>query len=248
MAEQDEKRVAVLIKALDDDKVSVRWNVIRELGRMGEAGRDAMPALTALLEDRDGTTALWARVALARITSDVDSHLPHLLEALQTKRRVFPGMAAAALGELGAASAPALSALAAELKAPHADDRWSAAGALAAIGNGARQAVPALAEALEHDADEKVRWYAAYALSEIGSGSAPAALALLRAMDDGDEDVRGYAARALGRIGLRQLEEQGQRAAILARLRELLEIEEGTVRSEMEQALSLLEAGKGAQE
>ena len=240
MAEQDAKRVALLIEALGDEKVSVRWNVIRELGRMGEGGRDAVPALTTLLADRDGTTALWARVALARITGDVDSHLPVLLDALHTKSRLFPGMAAAALGELGASAAPAVSALAAELKAPHADDRWSAAGALAALGKAAHPAVSALADALIHDRDEKVRWYAAYALSEIGPDSAVVAPELLYALNDVDDDVRGYAARALGRIGPERLGAQGQTGVVMDRLRELLENEEGAVRLEMEQAIQVL--------
>ena len=240
MAEQDAKRVALLIEALRDDKVSVRWNVIRELGRMKEGGRDAVPALTNLLTDRDGTTALWARVAVARITGDVDSHLPVLLDALRTKARLFPGMAAAALGELGASAAPAVPALAAELKAPHADDRWSAAGALAAIGSAASPAVPALADALEHDRDEKARWYAAYALSEIGPDSAPAIPALLQALEDIDDDVRGYAARALSRIGREHWPASVQLQPVITRLRELLDDEEGAVRVEMENALSAL--------
>ena len=244
MAEHTDKRYAALMEALQDDKISVRWNVLRELGRMGKEAHEAVPAITVLLEDRDGTTALWARVALARITGSVNAHLPVLLETLQTKKRVFPGMAAAALGELGRDSAPAVPALSVELKAPHADDRWSAAGALAAIGPQASEAVPALAEALQQDADEKVRWYVAYALAEIGPGSAPAAPALLQALDDVDEDVRGYAARALRHIGKSRLAEYVPVEVVCSRLRELLLHEEGNVHAEMEQALNVLEGGR----
>lgn len=235
--EAERTRVRLLMEALADEKVSVRWNATRELGRLGDAGRDALPLLTALLDNRDGTTALWARVAIARITGDFGIHLPVLIDVLQTKTRVFPGMAAAALGELGAASAPAVPALIQELSASNADDRWSAAGALAAIGSEARQAVPTLAETLAHDTDEKVRWYAAYALSEIGQDSAPATPALIQALDDVDEDVRGYAVRAIGNIGPSLLSQQTNVTALLARLQELLPREEGTVRAEMERTL-----------
>lgn len=248
--------------ALSDAHVSVRWNAIRELGRMGPAAADAIPALKNALEDHDGTTALWAACALAQIdvkqtdpppfdsissasnasasiSSDLMSsdsipfYLSILQRGLQEKKRVFPGMAAAALAELGRDAALAVPILIVELTATHPDDRWSAAGALAAIGPDAHKAVTALIQTLRTDKDEKVRWYAAWALGQIGKASASAVPALIEALDDGDADVRGYAARALGCIGVEAIQ-------AIPKLMDIKALEEGTVQAEVRLTLAIL--------
>ncbi len=212
-------RLPTLLLALKDDHVSVVWNAARELAKLGAAADSALPALTEALRSRDATSALWARFAVAIITNDRAKHLPVFIATLDDKR-VFPGMAAAALAGLGAAARPAVPALIPQMQSEKADNRWGAAWAIANIaqalaedagagGNSAneatdemlRGAVLPLAKVLTTDADEKARWYAAYALSEIGEGAADALPALVSALNDFDEDVRGYAARALGRIG-----------------------------------------------
>ena len=204
-------------------------------GVWGPHAISAILIVKRALDDPDGTTALWALCALARIEGDPAGYLPLLIKGLQEKKRVFPGMASAALAELGPKAAPAVDTLLAELNAPHPDDRWSAAGALAAIGPEARAAVPALVRVLREDHDEKVRWYAAWALGQIGKDSAPAVPPLIAALDDPDADVRGYAARALGSIG-------AEARSAIPKLRELLPLEEGLVQTEMRQTLEILTA------
>ena len=202
-------RLPALLLALKDDHVSVVWNSARELAKLGPAAEAALSALTETLRSRDATSALWARFAIAIITGEKAKHLPVFMEALGDKR-VFPGMAAAALAGLGAEALPAVPSLIPQLQNEKADNRWGAAWAIANIakeiaGNDTagtlRDAVLPLADVLQKDADEKARWYAAYALSEIGPNAADALPALTAALNDFDEDVRGYAARALGRIG-----------------------------------------------
>jgi len=225
------RRIETLILALGDDHVSVRWNAARELARVGSGAVVALPVLNALLEDRDATSALWARYAIARISGDTQKHLSILIAALGD-RRIWPGMAAFAIAGFGAEGRDAVAALTAELTAEHPDNRWSAAGALANIGPDARTAVPALIGALA-DADEKVRWYAAWALGSIGPDAALAVRALVDALDDVDEDVRGYAALALGRIGA------PARIAI-PRLQALLDVDHTSVSNAMAEALQQL--------
>ena len=74
--------------------------------------------------------------------------------------------------------------------------RSNAAIALGNIGEDAKDAVPALIQALQ-DQNSEIRYHAAMALGEIGSGAADAVSALIQALQD--QDVRVIAAYALGR-------------------------------------------------
>ena len=67
------------------------------------------------------------------------------------------------------------------------------------IGSGAKDAVPALMQALK-DQDEWVRGNAARALGWIGSGAKDAVPALIQALQDQDAQVRFAAAYALGQV------------------------------------------------
>ena len=161
--------------------------------------RSALPALAVAITSPDATTVVWARYAIAKITGDLQKHLPVLIRALDDKR-VYAGMVGTALAGLGADASPAVPRLRELLDADNRpDDRWAAAFALASIGPASAAASPGLALALS-DSDEKLRWYAAFALSEIGGSGSRNGIAI-RALHDFDDDVRGYAARALGRIG-----------------------------------------------
>ncbi len=212
-------RVRLLSLALTDDQVSVRWNAAKDLAKLGPAASGALPALEAALSSEDSTTALWARHAIAKITGEVERHLPLLIAGLYNPR-IFPGMARA------------VPALTEKLSDAHPDNRWSAACALASIGPSAAAAVPALSQCLR-DQDEKVRWYAAWALGEVGPDSQPAVPALIERLNDFDDDVRGYSARALGKIG------KGATGALPA-LRALLQDDNAGVREEAAAAIELI--------
>ena len=193
-------RIERLIRALKDSQVSVVWNATRELARFEAAAAVALPALQEALGSADSASRLWARYAIARITGDLPTHLPHFIAALDDRTTLFPGMAAAVLAGFGPAAQAAVPRLICELDEADPEYRASAAGALAGIGPDAAAAVPALIRTLD-DTDEKVRWYAAWALGQIGPAAMNAVPALITALNDTDDDVRGYAARALGYIG-----------------------------------------------
>ena len=81
------------------------------------------------------------------------------------------------------------------------DEDWivraDAAAELGRMGEGAKDAVPALIQALQ-DSDAEVRYNATWALGNIGEGAVPA---LIQALQGPDEGVRWNAAEALGKIG-----------------------------------------------
>ena len=230
MSKDLDARVATLAAALSDEKVSVRWNAAKELGKLGPRARAALPALAEAIKSTDATTVVWGRYAIAKITGDYRKHLPVLLAALDDKR-VFAGMAGTALAGFGSEAASAVPRLR-EMLGPenHSDNRWAAAFALASIGPEAAPAAPELASALA-DSDEKLRWYAAFALGEIGAESPIVVQALIGALEDFDDDVRGYAARALGKIGYQEA---------LPALEALLQDENESVRREAESAIEAI--------
>ena len=83
-------------------------------------------------------------------------------------------------------------------------DKWVrmlAAMALSAVGEGTKDAVPALIQALQ-DQDVSVRYYAAYALGKIGQDAKDAVPALIQALQN-DHNIRGRdsATIALEKIG-----------------------------------------------
>ena len=82
-------------------------------------------------------------------------------------------------------------------------DKWVrmlAAMALGAVGEGTKDAVPDLIQALQ-DQDVSVRYYAAYALGKIGEGAVNAVPTLIQAFQDPHATVRQGAAEALEKIG-----------------------------------------------
>jgi HEAT repeat protein len=86
------------------------------------------------------------------------------------------------------------------LKSEDAAQRAASARILGEIGPAAKDAAPALAEALK-DANRDVRQNAAQALGYIGPGAKVAAPALIAALLDKEWQVRRPAAFALGKVG-----------------------------------------------
>jgi HEAT repeat protein len=128
----------------------------------------------------------------------------------------------------------------AALKSRNSLERRLAAHALAEIGPAAREAVPALTEALR-DPESFVRVWAAAALARVEPENSDAILAMVAGTRDGIPFVRSLSAWHLGRLGPRH---PGIEAA-LAELRELLNDNDPSVRAEALVALENL-AGKGA--
>jgi HEAT repeat protein len=86
------------------------------------------------------------------------------------------------------------------LKSEKVSERAASARILGEIGPAAKDAAPALAEALK-DTDRDVRQNAAQALGYIGPGAKVAAPALITALQDKESQVRRAAAFALGKVG-----------------------------------------------
>jgi len=157
----------VLVQALSDPDLFVRWAAARTLGKMGPVEPTlVVPALARLLFDRDLDVRLAAALALERIGPAAQAAVPDLIRALGASDAVEREAAARALGGIGTTAQPAVPALAAALSDVDPRVRQIAAEVLGRFGPRAASAEPALRRALD-DADPDVRKAASDALLSI---------------------------------------------------------------------------------
>jgi HEAT repeat protein len=162
-----------------------------------------VPALAAMLHDKDDEIRYSAAAALAEIGPNAKEAVPELAKAVaaETDTRNLEELIYA-LGEIGPESHGAVPAM---LKLIHHEDeevRQSVLDALSVIRPTTPAAIKAIATALDEDKAVKVRLAAAYALNEIGAPAKSAVPALIKALaHDKNAGVRSEAAHALGSIG-----------------------------------------------
>jgi HEAT repeat protein len=162
--------------------------------------REALPALTAGVEDPDVKGRRAAIDVLEAMGRQAASAAPALVNALSDRDRFVRWSAARALGKVRPANAdPVIAALARLLADPDGDLRLAAAAALGAYGPGARAALPALVEAAKAREPE-LRLAALRALESIGSDDSNALAVLSAALGDSDGRVRQAAADALQKV------------------------------------------------
>jgi len=185
-----DETVDALIVHLDDSSPMVRAHAARALGLLGESAKAAVSQLTKLVQDPDEKVrrqAIEALVAIqpgtlapltVELMKDPDpgvrmrilhaatdagaSAVPSMIEALQDKESEY--WACLVLREIGPKAASAVPALTRKLQ--HDDEQVQRAAllALAAIGEGAKPAVPQIVKLLD---DESLRTAATFALGSI---------------------------------------------------------------------------------
>ncbi|MCX7854524.1 MAG: HEAT repeat domain-containing protein [Anaerolineae bacterium] len=189
-----ERRRTVLIWALRSPYWADRKYAVMALEKLGPAAREAIPALTRVLED--GTPDVRGRAV--RALGDIGPEaIPALTLALGDGDPRIRKSAIWELGKIGPDAVPILTEL---LWDEDPEIRRHAVWALGDIG---REGVPGLIQALR-DEDPDVRWAAAWTLGEIGPKAEDAVPALIEALRDEDPDVRRTSAWALGAIGVQR--------------------------------------------
>jgi Tfp pilus assembly protein PilZ len=131
---------------------------------MGPTAKEAIPALTGALEDKDDTVRGEAARALGRMDSAAKEAVPALAAALRDGDEVLRHHAAAALGLIGPDALGAVPALIEALKERDFLEPDEAQEALFSIG---RAAVPALIEALR-DENPRIRGKASGLVARLG--------------------------------------------------------------------------------
>ena len=142
----EDPRIKAMADGLRHPDSRVRGQAAMALAEAGPAAKEALPALTAAVEDRNLNVRYWAISAIRAIGPAAKAAVPALVRGLKT----FPG------------GVP-------ELEGPpryFPDVRAVAAEALGSIGPAAKEAMPALTEA-SRDENPSVRETAAAALMKI---------------------------------------------------------------------------------
>jgi HEAT repeat protein len=187
--------VEALIVQLKDEDPHVRAQAARALGQMGKAAVSAAEPLAALVADEDATVRRAAVGALRGIEPDDEMIVPLMLKMLGDADPHVVALATNSLAEEGPEIVPAM------IKAMD-DERtiyWAIL-VLLELGPDAKEAVPALAQALSHQ-HEEIRHEAAQALRAIGPDAKAAVPELMAALDDEQIVVQMPAVLALGSIG-----------------------------------------------
>src|ERR1035438_4599341 len=193
------QQVQCLLQQTASGQPDVRRQAAMRLSHLGPAAKEAVPALTKLLQEaKEPEVRAYAGLALSGIGPTAKDAVSALIKVLGDDREPEVRMfAAAALGGIG----PAKGALPALVKALQEDNdpdvRKAAAGALVGIGS-AKDVVPALVKALQEDEEPEVVAAAATALGDIGPAAKDAVQTLCKVLA---ENKSPTVAQALGSIG-----------------------------------------------
>lgn len=255
--------VPSLVKALSEPNEVVRERAVLCLGEIALKPSICVPALAKTLSDKKASVRQSAAGALGRFGEGAKLAAPHLLDLLKDEEPQVRISAAVALKRIDPRQKDAMHVLLEAL----ADEkvRVEAASAIGSLGADAREAVPALVEAMKEswqrvedaeflkgllkrkgidsDSSERANWNEGYfrvnvvhALERSGVNSESVMEVLLRSLKDSEAWVRSAAANALGKLA-----EEAREAVPL-----LLKALEDTDHSVRENAvLALGEIGSG---
>lgn len=222
--------VDALALALEDRDETVRRESAEALGKIGPAAKSAIPALLNALADDKNSVTMHAARALGRIGSDA---VKPLIETLPDTKRQYAVVVI--LGDIGPSAEPAVGPLTALLAEPRLGLELGREIllALAHIGPGAHEAVPALLKILE-DGESQLRASAAWALAKIGAREAvPILIKALPKRDDSQLSIVAPMA-----LLLLNRDNEALTRIVLPRVAELLGHESAQVKNEAAAALA----------
>ena len=209
MGEAAAAAAPALAEALQDPSLFTRMQAANALGKIGPKARPAVPQLIAVVRDseEDRRVRRYAIFSLGEIDSTDPTVIAALQDASVDPEETVRTGAQAVLAEIGLRGQP-VDVLISKLGEPSWETRADAARVLAERGPDAREAVPALINAISdataegQPADGVVVVEATRALLAIGPGARDQAIeSLTRALRTAPALGRVHAAQALGELG-----------------------------------------------
>jgi HEAT repeat protein len=210
-----------LLGAMKDSVAEARAAACEAVGRRGRMSNEIDQALRAGMSDSMPIVRLEAAKAFWWLTYDAQVVVPVLSGVLPTQEG---WQAAYALGNIGTAAAPAVSALIEALKREKVPRAFrTPPSSSIALGQIGEPAIPALTEVLD-DPRPEVRLAALLAFNFMGEHAAGAMSELTKLLKDGETEIRNVAAITLAGAG-------AEGSAVFASLKECLYAEDIYLRS-----------------
>ncbi len=235
----DDKIQPLLRRLLDSDDEFMRtisaWALARNNTGDQELVRQAVQLIVAAFQSDDVDVRRAAARAAVELDADPELVAPALVKSLQDQDETVVANAIDALSSIGPRALKHI-----DSALQNKDLRHYAVRLIARLGPEAKDAVPALIEAIgsgSRDPDDRefVR-EAQFAISTIGAAARDAVPALIKSLDVDDEEIQASASYALGKIGpaargavlaLRKSMGSESNLVQLASVRALLEIQPG---------------------
>jgi HEAT repeat protein len=186
--------IPILKKALSDADPRIRGQAVLVVGEVANSADEIVPGLIELVDDEDPRVSKATLTALGRFGPSARAAIPSLLHSIHVDPSEHGPAAVQALAKIGE---PAVAALGDLLRDKDPKIIALAARGLAALGTGAKAAIPALVGALGSD-DDEVRNAVVGALASIGDECVQPLCQRLR---DPDVRARREAAVALTALG-----------------------------------------------
>lgn len=183
----------------ESDTEGLKRGVYR-IGRMGPEAKAAAPAITHLLNHKDGFVRIHSALALSRMQSSPADAVQTVVDGIKSTDAGLRSFAVAVLPEMGPQAADALNSLSESLADQNGYVRLHAAEVLIRYDKWSYQSLDVLLGCLR-EKDENLRWLAVYSLAELAPESQEAVDALLKASRDPAMKVKVGAVYALGEIG-----------------------------------------------
>ncbi|KKN23623.1 hypothetical protein LCGC14_0903050 [marine sediment metagenome] len=198
--EKDESVLKEVIKYIDSNIRSIKFNSILVLGEVGKKSANAVSKIVSCLEDEDWSICREAARSLGKIGDIAKEAVSYLSSLLENDEESIRKEAAIALGKIGNPTLESISSLIKALDDESEIVRTEVAIALGEIGSDAYEAIPFLMKSLK-DLSWTVRTASAQSISLIGKESTKAIPSLISALEDPDWRVRYRVANALKEIG-----------------------------------------------
>jgi len=198
--EKDPSVIEEVIRYLDSDSRSIRFNSILILGKLGEQSSSALSKLISCLEDNDWSICRESVRSIGNLGNIAEEAVSSLCKLHNNDEVSIRKEVAIALGKIGYSTEEAITCLISALKDPDEEIRVEATQSLGKLHSDSPRLISSLIESLK-DRSWKVRAKALVSLGIIGKKTTDVISNLITSLGDNDWRVRNRAKNSLVSFG-----------------------------------------------